>query len=69
MILTEFTTVKHYSDKKVMLLQKETGELYAEPVDTYPCMYTYEETDIPISEEDEINEEISINVEKSSEDN
>lgn len=46
--------VKHYSDKNVMLLQKETGKIYVDAVDVIPCKYTYEETDIPIE-----NEEIS----------
>ena len=46
--------VKHYSDKNVMLLQKETGKIYVDAVDVIPCKYTYEETDTPIE-----NEEIS----------
>lgn len=37
--------VKHYSDLKVMLLQVETGIEYSEPIDIYPCPYTYEETE------------------------
>lgn len=49
MIKTEYlrdgTIVKHYSDKGVLLLQKETGAKYSEPVDVVPCAYTYEETD------------------------
>jgi hypothetical protein len=49
MILTEFlndgTLIKHYSDKGVMLLQVETGDKYSDPVDVYPCRYTYVETD------------------------
>lgn len=52
MIKTEFlndgTLIKHYSDKGVMLLQVETGIKYADPVDVYPCGYTYEETDEPV---------------------
>ena len=43
--------VKHYSDKNVMLLQKETGKIYVDAVDVIPCKYTYEETDIPINTE------------------
>ena len=43
--------VKHFSDKSVMMLQKETGLLYAEAVDVIPCRYTYEETEIPVEEE------------------
>lgn len=48
------TRIKHYSDKNVMLLQKETGKIYVDAVDVIPCKYTYEETDTPIE-----NEEIS----------
>ena len=56
--LHDFTLIKHYSDKNVMLLQKETGILYEEPVDLYPCPYTYEETNIPI---EILNEELENN--------
>lgn len=45
---------RRYSDKNVMLLQKETGKIYVDAVDVIPCKYTYEETDTPIE-----NEEIS----------
>ena len=48
------TRERRYSDKNVMLLQKETGNLYYDAVDVIPCKYTYEETDTPIE-----NEEIS----------
>lgn len=48
MIKTEFlndgTLIKHYSDAGFMLLQVETGIKYSDPVDVYPCRYTYEET-------------------------
>ena len=61
MILTEFlndnTLIKHYSDKGVMLLQNETGMKYAEPIDIYPCPYTYVETEELIEVEEENEEE------------
>lgn len=61
MILTELlndnTLIKHYSDKGVLLLQKETGMKYSDPVDIYPCPYTYEETDEPIEVAEESEEE------------
>lgn len=61
MILTEFlndnTLVKQYSDKGVMLLQNETGMKYAEPIDIYPCPYTYVETEELIEVEEENEEE------------
>lgn len=41
-----------YSDKGVMLLQKETGILYSEPIDVEDAPYTYEETDILIEDRD-----------------
>ncbi len=43
--------VKHASDRGVMMLQRETGILYAQAVDVIPCRYTYEETEIPVEEE------------------
>ena len=52
------TLVKHYSDKGFQLLQKETGYLYPEPIDAVPCKFTYEETDIPIEEEEDQDERI-----------
>lgn len=63
MILTEFlndnTLIKHYSDKGVMLLQNETGLRYADPIDIYPCPYTYSETEELIKiEEEETAEEM-----------
>lgn len=61
MILTEFlndnTLIKHYSDKGVMLLQNETGMKYADPIDIYPCPYTYSETEELIEAEEEVVEE------------
>lgn len=62
MILTEFlnneTLIKHYSDKGVMLLQNETGMKYAEPIDIYPCPYTYVETEELIEVEEEVEEAV-----------
>ena len=59
MIKTEFlndgTLIKHYSDTGFMLLQVETGEKYADPIDVVPCRYTYEEIDELIDIE-EVNE-------------
>ena len=60
MILTEFlndnTLIKHYSDKGVILLQNETGIKYADPIDIYPCPYTYSETEELIEDEELIEE-------------
>lgn len=44
-LLNDGTLIKHFSDKGFILLQNETGVKYAEPIDVYPCMYTYSETD------------------------
>lgn len=38
------------STLKVKIRQIETGEAYDDPIDTEPCPYTYQETDIPIDE-------------------
>lgn len=40
--------VRHYSDKNLMILQLETGDVYEDAVDVIPCCYTYAETDQPI---------------------
>lgn len=57
MILTEYlndgTLIKHYSDKGVMLLQNETGLLYADPIDLVPCRYTYTESEVLIDSDEE----------------
>lgn len=57
MIKTEFlndgTLTKHYSDAGFMLLQVETGAKYSDPIDIFPCPYTYEETDELIEKEEE----------------
>ena len=39
-----------YSDSKLMIRQVETGNTYAEAIDVENAAYTYEETDIPIEE-------------------
>lgn len=44
--------VRHYSDEGKQILQKETGKVYDEAIDTIPCRYTYEETDTYIVEEE-----------------
>lgn len=44
--------VRHYSDEGKQILQKETGIVYDEAIDTIPCRYTYEETDTYIAEEE-----------------
>lgn len=61
MIITKFLGAREdgvnlymrYSDKGVMLLQKETGEMYEDPVDVENAPFTYEETDILIGGENE----------------
>ena len=44
-LLNDGTLIKHYSNEGKLLLQVETGAKYAEPIDIYPCPFTYEETD------------------------
>ena len=43
---------RRYSDQSVKLRQTETDTLWNDAVDVIPCQFTYEETDIPIDEED-----------------
>ena len=47
--------IKTYTDdpEHKMLKQIETGAIYAEAIDVYPCQFTYEEVDIEIEEEEE----------------
>lgn len=44
--------VRHYSDQGVMLRQVETDTLWPDAVDVIPCQFTYEETAVPIPDED-----------------
>ena len=44
--------IRHYSDEGMMIRQIETGVLYEDAVDYLPCIYTYEETDTPITDAD-----------------
>lgn len=51
MIIEEMLTpkrVRHYSDQNFKIRQVETGRIYDDAVDPYPCKWTYEETDEPI---------------------
>ena len=52
--------IKHFSDGGYMLRKIETGELYEDVLDYIPCIYTYEETDIPIETELSAEETLSI---------
>ena len=54
MIIVEIleTRERRYSDQGVYIRQVETGALYEDAVDVIPCNYTYEETDIPIEDEE-----------------
>ena len=61
MIVSEYvednTRIRHYSDQYLKIRQVETGVVYDDAVDYLPCQYTYEETDIPIEDEDATPEE------------
>lgn len=61
MILSEYvdneTRIRHYSDQYLKIRQVETGVVYDDAVDYLPCRYTYEETDIPIEDEEATPEE------------
>lgn len=51
-MLRDNTLIKHYSDEGWMLQQVETGVMYADPVDIYPCPFTYVETDVKVETEE-----------------
>ena len=42
-----------YSDEGYLIRQIETGRIYGEAYDTYPCRFTYEETGEKIESPDE----------------
>lgn len=60
-LLQDGAVIRHWSDQNVQLRQIETGELYDDAVDVTPCRFTYEETDIPIADE-ELDAETALNI-------
>lgn len=50
----ETKLIKHYAEDdtgvKYCIKQIETGKLYNEAIDVFPCKYTYEVTEIKIEE-------------------
>ena len=64
MIIEEYlneTCVRHYSDQNLMIRQVETDTLWPDAIDVIPCPFTYEETDIPI-EDEEISAEEALDI-------
>lgn len=51
-LLQEGTVVRHWSDQGMMIRQVETDTLWPDAVDIVPCAFTYEETDIPVPDEE-----------------
>lgn len=55
--------IKHWAEDEngvqYLMVQNETGVMYAEAVDIYPCPYTYSQTDIKVGveETEELQEE------------
>ena len=43
--------IRQYSDLHLKIKQVETGAIYDEAIDVYPCRYSYVETDEPIEGE------------------
>lgn len=54
------TRERRYSDQGVKLRQIETGNLYDDAVDVIPCKYTYEETNEPVTVEEEFIDEFGM---------
>lgn len=52
--------IRTYSDKGMMILQEQTGDMYCEAVDADYVGYTYVETNIPIEEKLSDNEILDI---------
>lgn len=46
--------VRRYSDKGVLLIQRETGAMYEDPIDVEDAPYTYDESDISIMSDENI---------------
>ena len=46
-----------YSDINMMLLQNETGDIYAEAIDVENAPYTYTETDNPVEDAEATDED------------
>lgn len=51
-------TVYHYSDAGKKIIQVETGIIYDEAYDIYPCPYTYIESEEDIASDEELPEDI-----------
>lgn len=51
-------TVYHYSDAGKKIIQVETGIVYDEAYDIYPCPYTYIESEEDIVSDEELPEDI-----------
>lgn len=56
-LLKDGKLIRHYSDMDMKLIQVETGMVYDEAIDIVPCRYTYEETDEPIVQVEELGEQ------------
>ena len=54
--------VRHYSDADMMIRQQPTGVLYEDAVDVVPCSFTYEETGIPIEDDEEVSAEEALDI-------
>lgn len=47
----DVTKIKHYSDEGKQIIQAQTGRIYTEAVDVYPCKFKYYEYEEPEQEE------------------
>lgn len=60
--LNDGTLIKHYSNAGYLLLQNETGNKYADPIDLVPYIYAYTETDELIDGEEAPAEEELVDI-------
>lgn len=51
--------VKHYSDEGKDIIQLETGGIYTEAVDKYPCKFRYEEVPDQPDQPEPVSEEVT----------
>lgn len=54
--------IKTYSNAGMMILQEQTGDMYAEAIDVDYAGYTYVETDIPIGGDEDIPDSEALNI-------
>ena len=53
---------RRYSDAGVKIRQVETGTLWNDAINVAPCVFTYEETEIPIDHDQDIEDSDALSI-------